>query len=147
MLSGVALAVGRASYRLDSASSAPAATATPGVPIRVTRPARYSLYRASDGAWYLGQRDWNPATLRFNTIQPVSGPFLSAASDGLHFRYFDSTGAELPSGTSSTRSIALIRIALNAQTQRVVHASGFAVTSAGRHADSVLVTVRARNRR
>ena len=48
-----------------------------GAPVRFTRPVRYSLYRAADGDWYLGEREWNPTTVRFNTIQPVSGPFLS----------------------------------------------------------------------
>lgn len=83
----------------------------PGGPLRVTRPWRYSLYKASDGAWYVGAKDWNSAAGRFNTIQPVAGPFASAASGGLRFRYADSTGATLPSGTTNPSAIALVEIA------------------------------------
>ena len=81
-----------------------------GSPVRITRPWRYSLYRSSDGNWYLGARDWNPATLRFNIIQPVSGPFLSAAAHGVAFRYYDSTGAAIVSGGAITRGVALVQI-------------------------------------
>ena len=73
----------------------PAFASALGIPVRITRPRRYSLYRASDGLSYLGERDWNPGALRFNTIQPVSGPFAPAAEHGLVFRYLDSTGASL----------------------------------------------------
>ena len=45
-----------------------------GTPLRVTRPARYSLYRAPDSKWYLGRREWSPARGLFETIQPVGGP-------------------------------------------------------------------------
>ena len=33
-----------------------------GTPLRVTRHERWVVYRASDGRWYLGLRDWNAAT-------------------------------------------------------------------------------------
>ncbi|HEY9225576.1 MAG TPA: prepilin-type N-terminal cleavage/methylation domain-containing protein, partial [Gemmatimonadaceae bacterium] len=89
-----------------------------GAPMRVTRVLRYSLYRSSDGSWNLGERDWNPATSRFNTIQPVSGPFLSAASGGLVFRYADSTGAPLATPVVDPRRIALIRFDLRGQTRQ-----------------------------
>jgi hypothetical protein len=85
---------------------------TGAVVVRITRPWRYSLYRASDGAWYLGAKDWNPALVRFNTIQPVAGPFVSAAASGLRFRYSDSLGAALAPATLETRRIALIEVAL-----------------------------------
>ncbi len=80
-----------------------------GTPVRITRLARYSLYHAADGEWYLGERDWNAASARFNAIQPVSGPFLSSARAGLAFRYQDSLGTAVASGAVDTRSIALIR--------------------------------------
>lgn len=83
----------------------------PGTPVRVTRPWRYSLYRASDGAWYLGAKDWNPTLVRFNTIQPVAGPFMSAATSGVRFSYLDSLGATLPSGLADPAGIALIEVA------------------------------------
>jgi hypothetical protein len=89
-----------------------------GMPVRVTRPMRYSLYRAADGAWYLGERDWNAALSAFNGIQPVSGPFRSpSATDGagLALAYFDSLGFTLASPVVDTRRIAAVRIDLRAQ--------------------------------
>lgn len=82
-----------------------------GTPIRITRPWRYSLYRASDGAWYLGAKDWSAALMRFNTIQPVAGPFRSAAMSGLRFRFADSLGAVLETGTMRPSRISLIEVA------------------------------------
>ena len=75
----VARTLSRSTIMLDSV--APASVL--GAPLRITRPMRYSVYRGSDGRWYLGQRDWNTTTQRFNSIQPVSGPFLSFAAGGL----------------------------------------------------------------
>jgi hypothetical protein len=84
-----------------------------GLPIRITRSWKYSIYRASDGSWYLGARDWNSGTLRFNIIQPVSGPFVPAAAHGVAFRYYDSAGVVIASGSSNTRGIALIQVAFS----------------------------------
>ncbi len=90
-----------------------AARYPPGTPLRITRRARYSMYRSSDGRWYLGFRDWNASSGRFNTIQPVSGPFERPASaSGRVFRYFDAMGAEIPPGSVDTRRIALVRITI-----------------------------------
>ena len=87
-----------------------------GAPVRITRTWRYSIYRASDGGWYFGAKEWNSSTQRFNTIQPVAGPFVSATAGGLIFRYADSTGAPVPSGAIDTRSIALIEVAFRVDT-------------------------------
>jgi hypothetical protein len=81
-----------------------------GTPIRITRSWRYSIYRSSDGYWYLGARDWNASTRKFNTIQPVSGPFVSPGGGGVAFRYFDTTGATIASGSATPRAIALIQV-------------------------------------
>ncbi|MEO5568306.1 MAG: hypothetical protein ABIR92_07425 [Gemmatimonadaceae bacterium] len=97
----------RSSVALGLASPLP----PPGTPIRVTRPWRYSLYRASDGAWYLGAKDWSSELGRFNTIQPVAGPFLSAATSGLRFGFADSLGAPIPTGTMEPRRISLVEVA------------------------------------
>jgi prepilin-type N-terminal cleavage/methylation domain-containing protein len=121
-------------------------SSTIGQPIRVTRPLRYSLYKSSDGAWYLGERDWNPASARFNTIQPVSGPYLSPASRGLWFTYLDSAGTELPTPVAQTRAIALVRVALRGATKAPVRALGSAEGSAS-GMDSVTVSVLLHNRR
>jgi len=74
----------------------------------VTRPWRYSLYRAAGNRWYLGAKDWNPALGKFNTIQPVAGPLVSASAGGLRFRYLDSLGAALPMIPPDVRAIAAI---------------------------------------
>lgn len=133
----------RIAVRLDSATDA---ATTLGMPMRFTRPARYSLYRSSDG-WYLGQREWNAPLLRFNTIQPVSGPFASPSQRGFVLQYFDSTGAELAVPVANTADIAFIRSTLRSETRRAVQIVGFAVDANGVHADSVAVSLSLRNRR
>jgi prepilin-type N-terminal cleavage/methylation domain-containing protein len=87
-----------------------------GAPVRVTRWARYSVYRSSDGDWYLGYRDWNDALGRFNTIQPVSGPFRRSGAAGLRLTFADSSGIVVPSGSAATANIARIDIAVVSDT-------------------------------
>jgi hypothetical protein len=84
----------------------------PGTPLRITRPVWYGLYRGSDGEWYLGAKDWNAPGSRFNTVQPVAGPFLSASKGGLILRYSDSLGVSVAPGAMDTRGIALIDITI-----------------------------------
>ena len=70
------------------------------------------MYRAGDGRWYAGIRDFSPAASRFLAAQPVAGPFLRAARGGVRtgFRYFDASGnALVPDGTNE-RSIARVRV-------------------------------------
>jgi prepilin-type N-terminal cleavage/methylation domain-containing protein len=103
----------RRSYAL--ALSEPPPQIPIGTPIRVTRPARYSLYRSADSSWYLGRREWSSARGRFETIQPVSGPYPSYAPEGsgtsgLELRYFDSSGEPVPSGSLTTHGIARVTI-------------------------------------
>src|SRR5678810_1219612 len=83
-----------------------------GTPVRVTRWERWVVYRAGDGRWYVGIRDYSPATSRFLAAQPVAGPFLRAGRRGARtgFRYFDASGSPLdPDGTNEGR-IARVRI-------------------------------------
>jgi hypothetical protein len=111
--------------------------ATAGAIIRVTRPMRFSFYRASDDGWYLGLRSWNSASLQFNGIQPVSGPFGPVSGNGgTRFLYFDSTGARFPSGAGDTRGIARI--------EAVLHAAPADTVSAR---DSLTIVTALRNRR
>ena len=124
----------------------PALSGTVGMPIRVTRPVRYSVYRAPDGEWYLGERQWNTAKARFDLIQPVAGPFLSAALRGLTFTFLDSAGTALPTPVADTRQIAAVRVAVRGETKSVVRALG-AAASTGKRADSVALAVLLRNRR
>jgi hypothetical protein len=143
-LSDSARVLSRVSIGLSSPPSSLGATI--GMPVRVTRPLRYSLYRASDGAWYVGEKDWSTSAARFNTIQPVSGPFLSAASGGLTFTYLDSIGVPLAAPVSDPRAIAAIRLSLRGQTKSVARVLGSAATT-GKKLDTAVVTVLLHNRR
>jgi prepilin-type N-terminal cleavage/methylation domain-containing protein len=92
---------------LDAPAGVPA-----GTPVRVTRWERWVVYRGGDGRWYVGIRDYSPATSRFLAAQPVAGPFLRSVRGGARtgFRYFDASGSALdPDGTNEGR-IARVRI-------------------------------------
>jgi type II secretory pathway pseudopilin PulG len=66
-------------------------TIQPGTLVRVVRRARYELYRASDGRWYLGYLDClESRATPCNVVQPVSGPFATA---GIRLSYADRSGA------------------------------------------------------
>ncbi len=64
-----------------------------GTPVRITRRARYALYRAGDGDWYLGRRSLGPTG--WDVIQPVVGPLLAARARGLLIMVRDRDGAPL----------------------------------------------------
>jgi hypothetical protein len=117
-----------------------------GRPLRVTRPLRYSIYRGSDASWYLGQRDWNTATMRFNSIQPVSGPFLPPAADGVVFHYLDSAGVDLPVPVPDTRRIAVVRVELRSGTKLALRALA-SRPARGPRVDSAALWILLRNRR
>jgi len=77
----------------------------PGEPVRFIRRGRYSLYRASDGDWYLGYRRCNAlGSSNCGAIQPLSGPYRRYSGDpaatGLVFEYFDADGNRLGAGSS-----------------------------------------------
>jgi prepilin-type N-terminal cleavage/methylation domain-containing protein len=129
--------------RLTLSGSVPAGAM--GSPFRVTRAIRYSVYRASDGAWYLGERDWNSVLLRFNTIQPVAGPLLAASAGGVRFTYRDSTGATLATPVTNTAAIRLIDIVLRGQTRSATRILGSAA-GAGPRRDSAHLVIAPRNR-
>ncbi len=137
-----ALSAAAARTRLSLGGSVGAAGIVAGTPVRLTRALRFSLYLASDGGWYLGERDWNAAQLRFNTIQPVAGPFLPAAS-GLRFTYRDSAGGVVPTPLATTTLVRSIEVALHAQTRRRVQILG---TTGASRADSARVVIALRNR-
>jgi hypothetical protein len=138
----------RALPRVSIALAAPPSSlmSAIGMPLRITRPARYSLYRAGDGAWYVGEKDWNTVAARFNTIQPVSGPFLSPALGGLTFTYLDTTGASISLPVADTRAIAAIRISLRGQTKNLTRVLGSAATT-GKRVDTATINVLMHNRR
>ena len=120
-----------------------ASAAPPASVVRVTRPWRYTLYRASDGEWYLGAKEWNPTAAKFNTIQPVAGTLLPASASGLRFRYLDSLAASLPGVPPDPSRIAAIEVAFRVDSAipgRYVHAA----TIRGRA--SVVIALRNRAR-
>ena len=86
--------------------------ASGGTPLRITRQERWVVYRASDGRWYFGIRDWSPVSGRFLPSQPVAGPFVRAIRSGERtgFRYFDASGAEIVPDGVNERSIARVRV-------------------------------------
>lgn len=116
-----------------------------GAPIRFLRRARYSLYHATDGDWYLGYRRCNAIGASVcGAIQPLSGPYRAynaePRSSGLVFGYFDSSGH----GVGAASSFALARVDITARAE-----SGAAVPIDGltaRIADSATITVSIRNR-
>ena len=139
-----ARALPRIALRLEPS---PASTgALLGLPVRVTRSLRFSLYRSSDGGWYVGEHDWNAATLRFNTIQPVSGPFLSAAAGGMTLTYLDRDGVRLPTPVADTRAIAAIRASFRGKSKLLSTALGSA-SSTGKRLDTSSVVTLLQNRR
>jgi hypothetical protein len=117
-----------------------------GMPLRVTRPLRYSLYRGSDTNWYLGERDWNTTALRFNSIQPVSGPFLSPAARGVAFHYLDSAGIDLGTPVANTRLIGALRVELRSATKTAPRALA-SQQERGPRVDSAALWILLRNRR
>ena len=108
------------------------------------------MYRASDTRWYFGVRDWNVATQRLNTVQPVAGPLLAysadAARSGLRFRYADADGGELTAPFEHGR-VATISVTARADSKRPVRMPGIAASDTARYRDSCLVTIALRNAR
>ena len=115
-----------------------------GTPVRVTRRERYSIYRAGDGAWYLGLREWNGASARFDVVQPLSGPFASPLASGTGFRFIDSLGS---AAVPDTRAIRGVELTLVAASPRGVRIPGMATTRMGTRTESTTVLVTPRNGR
>lgn len=90
-----------------------------GAVVRFIRRQRYSLYRASDGEWYLGYRRCNAsAPSACGAIQPVSGPYRPYSRDpratGLLFEYFGTAGQALD---LETAALAVARVDVTARTE------------------------------
>ena len=118
----------------------------PGAPVRFVRRGRYSLYRASDGDWYLGYRRCNAIGFSVcGAIQPLSGPYRSysgnPATSGLLFEYFDSHGARLDAA-SSPLDLARIDISARAESSHHLGIEGHVFTPS----DSATLSIAIRNR-
>lgn len=133
----------RVTIALDSS---PAARAALGRVLRFTRPIRYSVYRASDGRWYLGARDWNAASVRFNTIQPVAGPFDAPSAATPVFQWFDSSGSRLATPVARPSDIAFATVTLRGRTRVADRVLGSA-RDTGQRRDSAVIMAAIRNRR
>ena len=105
---------------------------TIGAPIRVTRPTRYSLYKAADGFWYLGRRSFTADA--WDVIQPVVGPLLAPRDRGLLISALDSAGVTR-SPFDDHESIRTIRIRM-----RAPHVAGHLVAPAPR-TDSLSIDI------
>jgi len=117
-----------------------------GAPVRFIRRGRYSLYRSSDGSWYLGYRRCNalgPSVC--GAIQPLSGPYRpynsNPRSTGLLFEFFDGSGARLPTGSSSF-ALARVDITARSESRQRLAVEGHSWTPA----DSATVSIGVRNR-
>ena len=116
----------------------------PGSPVRFVRRGRYSLYRASDGHWYLGYRRCNAIGISScGAIQPLSGPYRQYDRDversGLAFEYFDRGGAHVP---DVPLSLARVDVYARAASRQSLNIEGHAWAPA----DSAHVSVAVRNR-
>lgn len=109
-----------------------------GAPVRILRRGRYSLYKSSEGEWYLGYKRCNAIAPGCSTIQPVSGPYLPFAANGggMRFRYLDSFGIPVP--PTRPLDIASIEVTLRGE----IAARG---RVNGRRIDSVVFVVAPRN--
>jgi hypothetical protein len=122
------------------------ATIKAGSAVRFFKRVHYSLYRATDGKWYMGYYDCKAGrTPVCSAIQPIAGPlnaYASAASNssGLQFTYYDSLGAV----TSVPANVARISLVARGQAANLIALTGRGYTSFG---DSVRIEVGLRNRK
>jgi hypothetical protein len=117
-----------------------------GAPVRFIRRGRYSLYRASDGEWYLGYRRCNAVGVSTcGAIQPLSGPYrgysASSRNTGLIFEYFEASGARLLPGASSL-ALARVDITARAESRQLIEVEGRTTIPS----DSATVSVAIRNK-
>lgn len=113
-------------------------TIVAGSPMRFIRRARYSLYAASNGQWYLG---YCSPSCGVDGPSPIAGPFVphSDAAPGLSFTYLDDNGVV----TATPSDVAQVSILVRAQAKNGVSLAGFATKVAR---DSLRFTVGLRNR-
>lgn len=134
LVGGLDLSIERYSFPLSEPLDVDVET---GNPVRFVRRTRYSLYKASDGGWYLGY--CSPACA--GAPQPIAGPFLPAGggTSGVSFSYTDANGA----ATAVPANVAQVSVVVRGKTQGVVDMAGYKNTQVG---DSLRFSVAIRNR-
>jgi hypothetical protein len=139
------LDAGRLSWRLGVGGAIPP-TMTVGAAVRLTRVARFALYRSGTESW-LGFTERNPATGAWVTIQPVSGPYLPfnatlPVASGVALHGVDSSGT--PTMLAGPGTPAALSLATRTLTSRVVRIDGL---PKARYADSLHSFIALRNAR
>jgi type II secretory pathway pseudopilin PulG len=140
------LDAGAPTWRLYHAGTLPA-TIGAGAPVRLTRVARFALYRGGTGEHWLGFAEWQPVAGAWVTIQPVSGPYIpfiasAPATSGIVFTGRDSSGTVAPwPGPQVPSTIALATRTLTTQGVRM---DGI---TPGRYPDSLHSLIALRNAR
>lgn len=138
------LDAGASTWRLYHAGPLPP-TLVAGAPVRLTRPARFALYRSGTESW-LGFAEWQPVSGAWVTIQPVSGPYLpysnaAPPTSGVALAARDSSGMPAVWPGAAPATITLGTRTLTAQRVRI---DGVAP---GRYADSLHSLIALRNKR
>lgn len=121
------------------------AAVKPGAPVRFVRRGRHSLYRAADGAWYLGYRRCNAMGASVcGAIQPLSGPYRAYSTNpratGLLLEYFDRLGRRVD--PASPLTVARVDITARSESPQRILVEGRAKA----FADSAAISVAIRNR-
>jgi prepilin-type N-terminal cleavage/methylation domain-containing protein len=112
-----------------------------GSPVRFVRRGRYSLYRSSDGRWYLGYRRCNAVgASSCGAIQPLSGYYRPYSADtsttGIFFRYLDGTGLAMARTANAlrlarvqivARALSAVPVTLDSKTKTAADSSSAAV--------------------
>jgi hypothetical protein len=122
-------------------------TIGPGATVRLTRIARFALYRGGTGEYWLGFAEVHPASGAWNAIQPVSGPYLPFSASAPRAGGIALAGRDSSGGASASPGPGLpvaIAVATRTWTTRLVRMDGVA---RGRHADSLHSLIMMRNAR
>lgn len=129
-----------ATARVTELTTVPVTGAASGSPVRIIRPARFDVYRAGDGLYYVGYRRCGQGCAG---VQPVSGPY-GATAGVVSFRYYDVTGSALapPLAVSALARITRVDVALRATSRGIIDLPG---VGRGVARDSVLLSVALRN--
>lgn len=129
-----------ASGRVTELVTVPTIAAPPGAPVRIVRRARFDVYRASDGKFYLGYRTCGSGC---TGVQPAAGPYGTTAS-AVMLRYFDVAGTLLPTplGPTSLARVVRVDVTLHATSGGVIDLPG---RGRGVARDSVVASIALRN--